>query len=111
MNTLNRQVKIDTTAYEFEINEHGDYKSGYFWFEAGEKQVQIAYRSDEYGNIESLSVMQALDDSDEPISFVIDSSNYNNIASQIEPMLWDSEEFTCTDHGMTNKDFIYGFTA
>lgn len=104
-------IKIDTQAYDFQIIEGHEHKKGYFWFGAGEKQVQIAYRSDEYGNIESLSILQALDDSDEPSSFVIDSSNYNDIASQIEPMLWDSEEFISTDHGMTNSDFQYGFTA
>ena len=111
MNRLNQQVKIDTTAYDSQIIEGREHKRGYFWFGAGGKQVQIAYRSDEYGNIKSLSVIQALDDSDELSSFVIDSSNYNDIASQIEPMLWDSEEFIDTEHGMTNKDFIYGFTA
>lgn len=107
MNTLNQQVKIDTQAYEFEINDHGDYKNGYFYFDNSDLSVKISFVSDEYGNIESLGVTEATDAYGEPTYFSICSqAEYRAIADQIEPHLWGESEAYETEHGLRNSDFI-----
>lgn len=109
MNVLNQQVNIDTESYEFEINEHGDYKNGFFYFDNSELTVKISFVSDEHGNIESLGVTEALDAYGEPTYFSIASEEeYKAIADQIEPMLWGESECYGTnyDHGLRNSDFI-----
>lgn len=107
MNTLNQQVKIDTQAYEFEINEHSDYKNGFFYFDNEDLSVKISFVSDEYGNIESLGVTEALDAYGEPTHFSIcGQEEYRAIADQIEPQLWGESEACDTEHGLRNSDFI-----
>ena len=107
MNTLNQQVKIDTQAYEFEINDHGDYKNGFFYFDNSDLSVKISFVSDEYGNIESLGVTESLDAYGEPTYFSIcGQEEYRAIADQIEPHLWGESEAYETEHGLRNSDFI-----
>lgn len=109
MNTLNQQVKIDTRAYDFEINDHGDYKNGFFYFDNEDLSVKISFVSDEYGNIESLGVTEAMDAYGEPTYFSIcGQEEYRAIADQIEPHLWgESDSYdTNYDHGLRNSDFI-----
>lgn len=109
MNILNQQVKIDAQSYEFEINEHSDYKNGYFYFDNADLSVKISFVSDEHGNIESLGVTEAMDAYGEPTYFSIASeAEYKAIAGQIEPMLWgESDSYdTNYDHGLRNSDFI-----
>lgn len=107
MNTLNQQVKIDTQAYESEVNEHGDYKNGFFYFDNEDMSVKISFVSDEYGNIESLGVTEAMDAYGEPTYFSIcGPEEYRAIADQIEPHLWGESEAHETEHGLRNSDFI-----
>lgn len=107
MNVLNQQVNIDTESYEFEINDHDDYKNGFFYFDNSDLTVKISFVSDEHGNIESLDVTEAMDAYGEPTYFSIcGQEEYRAIADQIEPMLWGESEAYETEHGMRNSDFI-----
>lgn len=107
MTTLNQQVKIDTNAYESEINEHSDYKNGYFYFDNDDLTVKISFTSDEQGNVDSLGVSEATDAYGEPTYFSISSeAEYKAIADQIEPHLWGESEAYDTEHGLTDSDFI-----
>ena len=112
MTILNQQVNIDDKNFESEINEHSDYKNGFFYFDNSDLNVKISFVSDEHGNIESLGVTEATDAYGNPTYFSIcGEDEYKAIADQIEPMLWGELEYIETDHGTTNADFIYGYSA
>lgn len=106
------QIKIDTTSYDYEVNEHSDYKDGFFYFENSELTVKIGFTSDEYGNVDSLGVSNAVDSYGEPTYFSIcGEDEYRAIVDQIEPMLWGESQAVETEHGMRNSDFQYGYSA
>ena len=111
MTNIKQKVKIDAKAYESQVIERNDSKSGWFWFDNDALTVQIGFTSDEHGNVEGLDVIEALDAYGDVAVFTIDDSNYRDIADQIEPMLWGESEAQETEHGMSNSDFIYGYSA
>lgn len=105
------QIVLDIN-WDYEINEGYSKKTGFFFFERGHDAIKVGFISDEHGNIKSLEVIEAVDGDEEPIEFEITDSIFKVMRDQIEPMLWDEEEYqpydTMRSLGFTNSDFLYG---
>lgn len=111
MTAILEKLKLDL-GYDYQINEGYRKKTGNFHFEQGWDLIEVAFVSDEHGNIQKLEVIEALKDGEEPMDFVITDEIFNIMRDQIEPMLWGEDPYEERDSmsslGFTNSDFLYG---
>ena len=111
MTAILEKLKLDL-GYDYQINEGYRKKTGNFHFEQGWDLIEVAFVSDEHGNIQKLEVIEALKDGEEPMQFEITDEIFNIMRDQIEPMLWGEEPYEERDSmaslGFTNSDFLYG---
>lgn len=110
MTALLEKLKLET-GYDYEINEGYRKKTGNFHFEQGWDLINVAFVSDEYGNVKSLDIIEALKDGEEPMYFEITNEIFNIMRDQIEPILWDEDQYEQCESmcslGFTNSDFLY----
>lgn len=111
MTALLEKLKLET-GYDYEINEGYRKKTGNFHFEQGWDLINVAFVSDEYGNVKSLDIIEALKDGEDPMQFEITREIFNVMRDQIEPHLWSEESPEEHDSmyslGFINSDFLYG---
>lgn len=111
MTAILEKFKLDL-GYDYQINEGYRKKTGFFFFEEGYDLIQVAFISDEHGNIQKLEVIEALKDGEEPMQYEITDDIFKTMRDQIEPMLWGEEPYEEHDSmsslGFTNSDFLYG---
>lgn len=111
MTALSEKLKLDL-GYDYQINEGYLKKTGNFHFEQGWDLIKVAFVSDEQANVKGLEVIDALKDGEEPMYFEITNEIFNIMPDQIEPILWDEDQYEPCESmcslGFTNSDFLYG---